>query len=349
MISALSQHCPSPDICYTLSVPATTAATGDGPIFLQLRAPATYGWVGLGQGTQMAGANIFVMYTSADGRNVTLSPRSGTGHVMPRYNAAAQVALLDGSGVRDGVMVANVRCDNCASWAGGKMDFAATGDGASWIWAAKSGSPLGSDDRSAGINQHSTGGVFGFDLAKARGGDGVNPFVAAGATSSATGPAATTTAAADGSTGGAGYGWEASNNTARMVVAHGVLASLAFVILFPAGAIGIRVLSFPGLVWLHAAVQCVAYLVFFAAFGLGIYLATDFGMVSRQARPLSDHADGRRSWETLTQGLGSFLSSSSSSSRCWVISTTSTSSVSAAALSGRMRTSCWAALLSRSG
>lgn len=58
----------------------------------------------------MSGSNIFVIYTSASGNNVTLSPRLGQGQRMPNYNSAAQVTLLEGSGVTDGVMTANVRC-----------------------------------------------------------------------------------------------------------------------------------------------------------------------------------------------------------------------------------------------
>ncbi|KAI5243156.1 hypothetical protein E4T43_04305 [Aureobasidium subglaciale] len=60
----------------------------------------------------------------------------------------------------------------------------------------------------------------------------------------------------------------------RIMIAHGVLASLAFVIFFPFGAISIRLFSFPGLLWFHAIVQALAYLVYIAAFGLGIYMAT---------------------------------------------------------------------------
>ncbi len=58
-----------------------------------------------------------------------------------------------------------------------------------------------------------------------------------------------------------------------MLIAHGVLASLAFVILFPSGSIAIRLISFPGIVWLHAGFQIFAYLVYIAAFGMGIWLA----------------------------------------------------------------------------
>lgn len=67
-------------------------------------------------------------------------------------------------------------------------------------------------------------------------------------------------------------------NQRTMLIAHGVLASLAFVILFPAGAIAIRLASFPGVVWLHAAFQVFAYLVYIAGFGLGVYLASQMSL-----------------------------------------------------------------------
>lgn len=58
----------------------------------------------------MSGANMFVLYTDASGTNVTLSPRLGTGHVEPEYNSAAQVTILDGTGVSDDTMTVNFRC-----------------------------------------------------------------------------------------------------------------------------------------------------------------------------------------------------------------------------------------------
>ena len=60
----------------------------------------------------MAGATIFAMYQDGNG-NVTISSRDGgPGHVEPQFDSAifAGVELLDGSGVVDGVMRANVRC-----------------------------------------------------------------------------------------------------------------------------------------------------------------------------------------------------------------------------------------------
>jgi hypothetical protein len=56
-----------------------------------------------------------------------------------------------------------------------------------------------------------------------------------------------------------------------MIVAHGVLAALAFVIFFPMGSILIRLASFPGLWIVHGIFQIFAYLIYTAAFGLGVY------------------------------------------------------------------------------
>jgi hypothetical protein len=64
----------------------------------------------------MSGSNIFLVYTSSDGKNVTLSPRTASGYTMPSYNNAAQVTLLEGSGVANGIMTANVKCKSALYW-----------------------------------------------------------------------------------------------------------------------------------------------------------------------------------------------------------------------------------------
>ena len=57
------------------------------------------------------------------------------------------------------------------------------------------------------------------------------------------------------------------------IVTHGVIMGLAFAVVFPLGAILIRVASFRGLVWVHAAVQSLAYAMALAGMGLGVYIA----------------------------------------------------------------------------
>ena len=139
----------------------------------------------------MSGSNIFLVYQSADGNNVTLSPRLGTGYTMPNYNGDAQVTLLEGSGVKDGKMVANVRCDNCESWGSGSTaDF--RGNEGNWVYAFKTGGAKRSDDVRAGISQHSEASPFEWDYANAKGGDSVNPLVNASPSSSGSGTGSAT-------------------------------------------------------------------------------------------------------------------------------------------------------------
>lgn len=106
------KNCPASNVCYSVNVPDATASSGSGELYFQIQGPASKQWIGLGQGgaSQMRDCNIFIIYADASGSNVTLSPRLGRGEVEPKFNPDAQVSLLEGSGIADGVMTANVRC-----------------------------------------------------------------------------------------------------------------------------------------------------------------------------------------------------------------------------------------------
>jgi hypothetical protein len=205
--------CPQTGICFKLNIPEATASSGDGDIFFQISAPSDYEWVALGQGSRMSGSNMFVVYTSGDGNNVTLSPRTASGYTTPNFNGDAQVTLLEGSGVVDGNMVANVRCmrflfhlrdektnnctgSNCNSWSGGTADF--TSGNGNWVYGFhSSGGPKNSDDTGVGISQHNTAQGFQWDYANAKGGNSVNPLVSS--QPSGTGGGASGTGSAGGS------------------------------------------------------------------------------------------------------------------------------------------------------
>ena len=58
-----------------------------------------------------------------------------------------------------------------------------------------------------------------------------------------------------------------------MYTAHAILACLAWAFIFPLGGIMIRLLSFPGLLWVHAGLQIFGYCVYIAAIGLGVQLS----------------------------------------------------------------------------
>lgn len=88
-----------------------TAESGSGDYFIHMEGPASNSWIGLGIGEQMTGALIFVMWADGNG-NVTVSPRLGLGNFMPVPYPPASITLLAGSGISDGVMVANFKCES---------------------------------------------------------------------------------------------------------------------------------------------------------------------------------------------------------------------------------------------
>jgi hypothetical protein len=61
----------------------------------------------------------------------------------------------------------------------------------------------------------------------------------------------------------------------KILIAHGVLAALAFVIFFPIGSILIKLGSFRGVWLVHGILQLFAYIVYVVAFGLGIWMVND--------------------------------------------------------------------------
>jgi len=229
----------------------------------------------MGIGSGMAGATIFVMYADGTG-NVTISPRMGVGHVMPLFNPAAQVTLLEGSGVSNGVMTANVKY----SAASGLLSLSSTSSG--WIGSYKSGDPLDSKSQSQIITQHDNTAVYTLNLAKAQLADDSNPFVSTSNSSQ------TSTGSSPGSTG------SSSDNSGSAVayvdpittyeMAHGPIMAAIMVILLPMGAIILRVF---GGVWLHAAIQLFSLAAMVVGFGLGIHLAQISDLVSLyyQAHP----------------------------------------------------------------
>ncbi|EME83410.1 uncharacterized protein MYCFIDRAFT_59084 [Pseudocercospora fijiensis CIRAD86] len=258
--AAVSKTCPSTSgICFSLSIPDQTAQSGNGDIFFQISGPSTsHEWIALGQGEGMAGANIFVVYLSANGMNVTVSPRLGKGHIEPQHQngQGANVTLLKGSGVENGTLTANVRCAGCSSWNGGSMNFAGTG--ATWIYASKSGTPIQSDDLAAEISYHDDHGGFNWDFASAKGGAvsaNANPFLAA--------------TASEASTQAIGGGVSDS-----YIIAHAVFACLAVAFLLPIGGILIRVGNLPNLLIIHSAIQYLGLSFYIIAFGLGAYYAS---------------------------------------------------------------------------
>lgn len=286
-LAGFTQYCPSnspsSQICYSVGVPSVSASTNAGNIYFQLSAPTSLQWVALGTGTGMAGSNMFIMYQDGAG-NVTISPRKGTFHTEPKLDTsdtAAELELLEGSGVEGGMMTANVRCGNCESWDGGEMGLQSTGS--SWIAAWRKGGSLGTADEGARLTQHDDTASFELDLTKAVVQTDGNPFVAAiqgSGSGSGSGDDKGGSSGQDGDGDGDGDDGGVTvvdkRPSATILAAHGIIMALVFVVLYPLGALLMPLL---GKWWAHGAFQALSWILMWAAFGLGIKTAQERNLV----------------------------------------------------------------------
>ncbi|RYP19269.1 hypothetical protein DL765_003470 [Monosporascus sp. GIB2] len=265
------------------AVPETSASSGSGNIYIQLRAPTSYQWIGLGQGSGMAGANMFLLYADGAG-NVTVSPRAGTGHVPPRENPNTEIEVLAGSGViRDGggreMMVANFRCGNCNSWTGGQMGLADTAT--NWIMAWRSGPALNTADRDAAISRHDSVDLVQLDLTRATVGEDSNPYV--GGDTNERGGGSKGPNGSGGSSDGVGApsGGSgavtpvgAAQGPGRIVTAHWVIMFIVWLVLFPLGS---ALMPLFGNWIFHATWQSVTFVLMWVGFALGRVALSRFG------------------------------------------------------------------------
>jgi F0F1-type ATP synthase assembly protein I len=217
-------------------------------------------WAGLGIGDRMSGSQMFIIYQDGKG-NVTLSPRPGTGNVMPQYSKMDGLELLEGSGVKDNEMIANVRCNDCKNVDLKGSDL--------WIAAWLSGDSLDSTSPSERIGQHDEHATFDVNLAKASISSDSNPFLSANTNQGSS------------SSGGAASETSSSSSSDKVQLAHGIIMSIVFIAGYPLGAILMPLLG----KWIiHAGWQVVMLLLMWAGFGLGYVCARDGGYVSLPLR-----------------------------------------------------------------
>jgi hypothetical protein len=250
-------------VSYSVNIPETTASTGTGPIFFQLKSTTQLQWFAFGQGSVMQGANIFIVYASSDGNNVTVSPRLGVEHVMPLYNPKAQLSLLNNSGISNGVITANIRCDSCITWPGGSEDVSSSSS--PWVWAVKYGSPLNTNSLTASITIHDLEGIEAIDLQKATGGTSDNPFTVSNSmnTSSSSHTISTVNTGA----------------VESRRKAHAIIMILVFVIFFPSFALMTRIIPSSKIVYFHASFQLFTLALAIAGFGIGISMARSLNFI----------------------------------------------------------------------
>ncbi|KAI9927302.1 hypothetical protein ASPWEDRAFT_177763 [Aspergillus wentii DTO 134E9] len=259
-------------ISYSIGVPNTTASSGSGPIFLQMKAPSTIQWFALGQGAHMAGANIFVVYSSSSSDKVTISPRLAKSHIEPEYNPDARISLLQGSGIQNGVMTANVRCDTCIQWNGGSLDPGTSSS--NWIWSYREGIPLSSNNVTEDIRIHDHFGRVIVDLTKATDLNASNPFLGASLDPSSNDFTAVPPSSSNG-----------PHKSRAILIAHGLVMSFAFVIFFPTFALLIPIPWAVSVSKVHAPLQIFTLTLSTAGMGMGIWLGVDGSQISN-AHPI---------------------------------------------------------------
>lgn len=193
------------------------------------------------------------MYADSTGKNITISPRLSASHVEPSYTSNVTYSVA-GSGISNGMMTANVICQNCRSWNGGSID--PTNTAAPFIFAAGPDGSLDSNSVSAGIKRHALYGSFTMDLTKAVG-VGQMPFPA---TADSSGTVQDTD--------------ETDHDFSPAL--HACLMILAFVGLMPVGVAILRIMNSPR--W-HGLNQALSAGVALLGVCLGIYCGTMYNRV----------------------------------------------------------------------
>ena len=208
----------------------------------------------------MANALMFVAYENGDRSNVTVSPRTTSGHNPPEHTKDVNVTLLPGSGVVNNVFNVNAMCTGCRTWDSGSIDSKSTSQ--NMIWAIGPAWSLASDDLNAPIRQHQIQSTFALSMVAATGAAGV-PGTSASVDS--------------GDTGDDDNGFGPPVRPPGKVLAHSLLMIGSFLILFPGGYLVLRVFE---KVLAHAAVQAVAMLLVIISTGLGVSISKGMKIVS---------------------------------------------------------------------
>ncbi|CAI6092710.1 unnamed protein product [Clonostachys chloroleuca] len=239
------------DIRLHWGFPNSTIKARTGNIYFKIDAPSTYAWVGIGVGKSMLDAMMFVVYKGTND-SVTVSMRTGEHHTPPVYTPTTKVQVLDGSGVADGRMVAEVKY----------ADFNMEGKDV-WMCAWDSVGPLElSDKKDAVIHKH----------------DGNRQFTISHSAAAISSETSVFSASDNGSDNGIAP-YVAPVNYDAIVLAHGIIMSALFLVLYPAGAI---IMPLFGNWFYHAVEQCIAYLIMWVGFGLGVTYASYAGMFGKQ-------------------------------------------------------------------
>ncbi|KAF9734772.1 hypothetical protein PMIN06_000761 [Paraphaeosphaeria minitans] len=240
--AAMLTNCPLPDVCFRLEYLDATSTFKSCYMLVGIDAPITYN-VTLGRhNREQDYDDLFHVYPNAEKSNFSLSRvTAGTG-----FDFDPTCELLSSAGVKAGKMTADMRCPFCSPKTSKPMNL------------------LGPSINAYGNWTYSVTDVSGHTV-----GSGANAFGAPPGHLLRQGrrllgrwaPAA-----------GHAGGFGPPAKTVHMAMAHGVLACLAWAIVFPLGGILVRLFSSRYLIWVHTGLQIFGLCLYTAAVGLGIEL-----------------------------------------------------------------------------
>lgn len=133
-------------------------------LHMRIRFPQKYGWGSVAIGGQMAGATMFVVYPSKDGKSATFSVRTATGEDQPTMKH--DLDCKTGSMVTaNSIVDANVIC-----YGAGEDPRLKNQAASKWIWAVGPGGKAvgpNPDDTTAKLVEHERYGSFEMNMVKA--------------------------------------------------------------------------------------------------------------------------------------------------------------------------------------
>ncbi|KAK3306487.1 uncharacterized protein B0T15DRAFT_509860 [Chaetomium strumarium] len=156
----------------TNTILAVNLPADSDDINFYISTPDWYQYTAIGFGSSMADALMLVMYASADGKSVTVSPRLSSGCTEPVWTRNVGITLHASSINDNADMTVNATCNGCRAL-GPALPSIKTSSAAPMMFAIGPSLVLNSDDLDARIRRHSAYGQFTMDLVKATGPGGI--------------------------------------------------------------------------------------------------------------------------------------------------------------------------------
>lgn len=232
-------------------------ADRNGDLYFHLSGPAEYSWTGVGIGEDMPDNLFFIAYAGEDGEDVTLSPRIAFhGNSEPTYESNIDCKVLSSTGSASsssGTRSVDAVCHNATTWNGGALSLSSSSQPFMFAFGPKGS--LKSDSPSVGLQRHELYGNFNMDIQQA---------------------VSTSSAVPSPNGSGGAYvrvnaepaeGVTSDSDTTGII--HGIVACVAYLLLFPLGAFVIR-LAKRAAVRIHWIWQTVAAILVLVGFGFAV-------------------------------------------------------------------------------